>query len=136
MEVKLDNKWQVFDIDNNCYFPTEYDSMASISFIELNKKLINGQPIKIKYFANDLSLDSQLWNNAQLATMEMKLIATGSRIDWYREVLKVPSVQIGNKNYIIEQVDSTKNNLNKIYKTRLVYLDSLEFCRKFYPEEI
>lgn len=125
----LENKWVLFDIDNNRYFKNS--SGISLNFIEfwqaLKNKKYNLETIRL---ANDSSIDFSGFISADGYKFGLYSESIMNSIsEWYKRVLEVPIIRENNIDFFPDSFQSL------FEKGKYKSLKSMEnFCGRFYGE--
>lgn len=128
IEVFLDGKWKVFDLDNNVIFNK---NGQSLNFLDLSEA-VSADNYSIEKIADDPFYDvggSVEANYNYSFYFETTLLNEKALRDWYKRSLQVPMV---GENSIYYFFDETHRLQIESYSKSYKYLPRDEFMRKFY----
>lgn len=124
-------KWVVYDLDNNAYFVSNGLPLSLYEFV-LSVKNNNYDIIFISY---DTKLDVSNFKSIdgyEYAFFSEKMLANEENLrDWYKRVIQVPLILVGDDVYYTVDNENEKEQVEKFAKY-YTFLENDEFIKRFY----
>ncbi|WP_107930128.1 hypothetical protein [Campylobacter concisus] len=130
LEVKVDEKWTLFDIDNNRYFMYKNKEMNLRDFFED----INWDDIKFVFLSSDENLDTQSFSSDGINYYGVADFIYSDIKTWYKRVLQILIILENEKIYIALKDTQYKDRVLAYYPNALIMTID-EFNKRFYGEK-
>ncbi len=129
IEVKIADKWRVFDLDNNSYF---YQGETPLSYLELVNVIDTGDYI-IRPLSQDTKIVIDGFKDSETGYDysfygEERLNNEASLRDWYSRVLDIPFIRDGTIPYYYQGDEKSV----KTFYPNAMKISEADFLEKFY----
>ena len=125
IEVKIKDRWVLFDIDNNRYFQIDNKALSAKDFLE--KNIIT--EMSFVMISKDCSCSNFYFKN-----INWNSICYYNHLNikkWYKRVLQIPIIIKNGKFYTTLENKKSKEKV-KYYYPNIIILDKQSFLNKFY----
>ena len=130
LEVKINNEFILFDLDNNRYFKNNTHTLNTSNFME---EEINWANVKFISLALDHNTDTQNFHTDKISYAGFMDYTNSNIRRWYKRVMQVPIIIEKGKIFIGLKNEEFKTRLLEYYPNAIM-LNKNEFKTKFYTK--
>lgn len=129
IEVKIDGKWVLLDIDNNRYFKLYNKNMNLLDFFND----LDWNDIAFSQLSEDENLDSQNFTSNSISYHGFADYIYSDIRKWYKRVMQIPMIFENDIRYVGLKDENNRDRVLEYYPNAKI-LTQQEFRKKFYGD--